>query len=207
MAHIPDGVLSMPVLVAGSAVSLGLLAVSLRRLDDARIPQAAVLSAAFFVSSLITVPVGPSSVHLLLNGLMGLLLGWLAVPALLVALILQAAFFGYGGITALGVNLMNMALPALLCAALLRPLLIKDLSARRAWWTGAAAGGLGVAATGALVAGALALGGEAFRPAANIIALTFAPLAVAEALITGVVVAFLFRVEPELLVLAESVDD
>lgn len=202
MAHIPDGVLSVPVLAAGSAVSLGLLALSLRRLDDTRIPQAAVLSAAFFVSSLITVPIGPSSVHLLLNGLMGLLLGWLAVPALLVALILQAAFFGYGGITVLGVNLMNMAVPALLCAALLRPRLC-GLSARRAWWLGAAAGGLGVAATGVLVAGTLALSGEAFEPAAKIIALTFAPLAAAEALVTGVVVSFLFRVEPELLLPGE----
>lgn len=205
MAHIPDGVLSFPVLATGAAASVGLLALSLRRLDDARIPQAAVLSAAFFVSSLITVPIGPSSVHLLLNGLMGLLLGRLAVPALLVALILQAAFFGYGGITVLGVNLMNMAVPAMLCAALLRPRL-RGASARRAWWIGAAAGGLGVAATGVLVAGTLALSGEAFEPAAKIIALTFAPLAVAEALVTGTVVAFVLRVEPELLLLGDRAD-
>jgi cobalt/nickel transport system permease protein len=57
------------------------------------------------VSSLVSVPVGPGSVHLLLNGLMGLLLGWAAVPAILVALILQAVFFGFGGILVLGVAL------------------------------------------------------------------------------------------------------
>jgi cobalt/nickel transport system permease protein len=205
MAHIPDGVLSAPVLVTGAVVSVGLLVLSLRRLDDDRIPQAAVLSAAFFVSSLITVPIGPSSVHLLLNGLMGLLLGWMAVPAILVALILQAAFLGYGGLTALGVNAMNMMLPALLCAVTLRPLL-KHPTPRRAWWTGAAAGALGVLASGVLVAGTLALSGEAFRPAAQVVALTFAPLALAEAVISGVVVGFLQRVEPELLALRGAAD-
>jgi cobalt/nickel transport system permease protein len=205
MAHIPDGVLSVPAVITGAVVSVGLLALSLRRLDDDRIPQAAVLSAAFFVSSLITVPIGPSSVHLLLNGLMGLLLGWMAVPAILVALILQAAFLGYGGLTALGVNAMNMMLPALLCAVAVRPLL-KHPTPRRSWWAGAAAGALGVLASGVLVAGTLALSGEAFRPAAQVVALTFAPLALAEAVISGVVVGFLQRVEPELLALHGAAD-
>ncbi|MGB5737426.1 MAG: cobalt transporter CbiM [Thiohalocapsa sp.] len=205
MAHIPDGVLAAPVLITGAVVSAGLLALSLRRLDDTRIPQAAVLSAAFFVSSLITIPIGPSSVHLLLNGLMGLLLGWMAVPALLVALILQAAFLGYGGLTALGVNAMNLMLPALLCAAALRPLL-RHLTRRRAWWTGAAAGALGVLGSGVMVAASLALSGEAFRPAAQLVALTFVPLALAEAMISAVIVGFLQRVEPELLALGGSAD-
>lgn len=128
MAHIPDGVLSAPVLVAGALVSTGLLAIALRQLREADLPQAAVLAAAFFVSSLISVPLGPSSVHLLLNGLMGLLLGWAALPAIFVALLLQAVFFGFGGLLVLGVNTMNLALPALAVALLLRPLLQRLLS-------------------------------------------------------------------------------
>jgi len=128
------------VLITGATVTVGLTAVALRQLDYERIPQAAVLAAAFFVASLVSVPVGPSSVHLLLNGLMGLLLGWAAVPALLVALLLQAVFFGYGGVAVLGVNTMNVAVPALLCAALLRPLLRS--SSERLFWVGAAAGAL-----------------------------------------------------------------
>jgi cobalt/nickel transport system permease protein len=43
-----------------------------------------VLSATFFVASLIHVPVGPSSVHLIMSGLAGLVLGWTAFPALFV---------------------------------------------------------------------------------------------------------------------------
>jgi cobalt/nickel transport system permease protein len=198
MAHIPDGVLAAPVLIGGALISAGLVAVALRRLDYERLPQASVLAAAFFVASLIQVPAGPTSVHLLLNGLMGLLLGWTAVPAILVALVLQAVFFGYGGLVVLGVNTLNMAVPALVCALVLTPLM------RRAgpagfFRVGALAGLLGVALTGTLVALSLGLSGQAFRPAAGVILLAYVPLALVEALITGAVVAFLGRVEPALL--------
>lgn len=203
MAHIPDGVLSAPVLIGGTLAAGALLTVALRRLDYDRVPQAAVLSAAFFVSSLITVPLGPSSVHLLLNGLMGLLLGWTAVPALLVALTLQLAFFGHGGLTTLGVNTLNMALPALLCALLLGSRLA-GAGARGIFWIGAAAGGLGVLSTGLLVALSLGLSDAAFLLAARVLALTFVPLALVEGLITGTVVVFLRRVDPEALARPET---
>jgi len=203
MAHIPDGVLSAPVLITGAVVSSALLALALRRLDYERLPQAAALAAAFFVASLIRVPLGPSSVHLLLNGLMGLVLGWTAVPALLVALVLQAAFFGFGGVLVLGSNTLNMAVPALLCAAALRPLL------RRAppvatFWVGAAAGAVGVLLTAGLVALSLGLSAEPFLPAAKAIAIVYLPLALVEALITGTVIAFMHRVAPEFILHGES---
>lgn len=198
MAHIPDGVLSAPVLIGGALAAAGLLAVALRRLDYEQLPQAAVLSAAFFVASLISVPIGPSSVHLLLNGLMGLLLGWSALPALFVALLLQAVFFGFGGFAVLGVNTLNLALPALACALLLRPL-PAGCGGPRVFWIGAAAGGLGVLLTAGLLAASLAASGRALIPAAQVLVLTYLPLALVEALITGTVLAFLQRVEPELL--------
>jgi len=198
MAHIPDGVLGAPVLITGAVVSAGLLAIALRRLDYDQVPQTAVLSAAFFVASLINIPLGPSSVHLLLNGLMGLLLGWMAVPALFVALLLQAAFFGFGGVLVLGVNTMNLAVPALLCAAVLRPPL-RRASPRALSWIGALAGGVGVLLTAAAVALSLGLSGEALLPAAKALTLIYLPLALVEALITGTILHFLRRVAPELL--------
>lgn len=198
MAHIPDGVLSAPVLLTGAAASAGLLAVALRRLDYDALPQAAVLAAAFFVSSLISIPLGPSTAHLLLNGLMGLLLGWTAVPALFVALVLQAAFFGYGGVVVLGVNTVNIALPALVCAVALRPLLA-GAGPRALFGIGAAAGAGGVLLTAALVAVSLGLSGEPFLPAAKAVVLIYLPLALVEALVTGTVVSFLHRVAPEIL--------
>src|SRR5689334_7073084 len=101
MAHIPDGVLSAPVLAVGGAVSVVGCAYALRRLNPERIPEVSVLCAVFFVASLVHFPIGPSSVHLLLSGLIGVMIGWSAFPAILVALLLQAVLFGFGGLVVL----------------------------------------------------------------------------------------------------------
>ncbi len=119
--HISEGVLSTPVLISGAALAVAGTTIGLKKMDYERIPQVAVLSAAFFIASLLHVPIGPSSVHLILNGLMGLLLGWVAFPAILVGLLLQAILFQYGGLTSLGVNTVTMALPAVICFFLLGP--------------------------------------------------------------------------------------
>jgi cobalt/nickel transport system permease protein len=168
-------------------------------MDYDRIPHAALLAAALFVASLVSVPVGPSAVHLLLNGLMGLVLGWAAFPAIVVALIMQTVFFGFGGLLSLGVNAMNLGLPALLCGALLGPWLGR-VSARRAVGVGAVGGAFAVGLTGGLVGATLAFSSEAFIPAAKIIAATYLPLAVIEAAVTGTVIGFLARVYPEALI-------
>ena len=198
MAHIPDGVLAAPLLIGGALISAAALAISLRRLDYERIPQAAVLSAAFFVSSLVTISVGPSSVHLLLNGLMGVVLGWAAVPAILVALVLQAVFFGYGGLLVLGVNTLNMALPALICAAHFSRI-VRGEQCRHPFLWGAMAGGVGVLLTGLMVTLSIGFSSTAFLPVAKVILLTYMPLGGAEAAITGATILFLRRVAPELL--------
>ena len=118
MAHIPDGVLSLPILAVGAAVTAAGCAYGLKRMEAERVPQVAVLSSVFFVASLVHFPVGPTSVHLILNGLTGIALGWAAFPAILVALLLQAVLFGFGGLVVLGVNAMSMAVPAVLCGLL-----------------------------------------------------------------------------------------
>ncbi len=186
--------LTTGILVTGCA-----LTVALRRLDYERIPQAAMLAAMVFVASLITVPLGPSSVHLLFNGLMGLVLGWAAVPALLVTLLLQAVFFGYGGIVVLGVNAMNLLLPALLCALLLQPLLRRADSAAAAARIGALAGLLGVGLSAGLISLVLVLSDPALQSAAQLVLISYLPLMLVEALISGAMLSFVYRVSPELL--------
>jgi cobalt/nickel transport system permease protein len=112
--HIADGVLTVPWL-AGGMVLAGLLALlGAWRIREEEIPQVAVLTAAFFVASLIHVRVGPTSVHLLLNGLVGVVLGRRAGLAIPVGLFLQAALIGHGGFTTLGVNSVVLTVPALL---------------------------------------------------------------------------------------------
>ena len=75
MAHIPDGVISWPVLAGGIMTTLAGCAYGLKKLDPVAIPRTAVLSATFFVAALVHFPVGPTSVHLMLNGLIGIVLG------------------------------------------------------------------------------------------------------------------------------------
>jgi cobalt/nickel transport system permease protein len=123
--HISDGVLTGPWLVGGfvGAVILALSAVLIdwllgwlgrRRFPEEEIAQMALLTAVFFVASLVHVKLGPTSVHLLLNGLLGVVLGWRVALAVPVGLFLQAVLIGHGGFTALGINSCIMVIPGLL---------------------------------------------------------------------------------------------
>ena len=147
--HISEGVLSPAVLGAGAVLAAAGIVIGLRKLDYDRLMTVAILAAAFFVGSLIHVPIGPSSVHLILNGLLGMLLGWAAFPSIFVALMLQAILFQYGGITVLGVNTFNMAFPAVVCYYAFRPMLLK--SARQRIVGAFCCGALSVAGAGLLM--------------------------------------------------------
>lgn len=195
--HISEGVLSPAILGAGAALTALGTAVGLRRLDYDRLMTVAILAAAFFVGSLIHVPIGPASAHLILNGLLGVILGWAAFPAILVALALQAVLFQYGGITVLGVNTFNMAFPAVLCFLLLRPLLVREgrIRAIGAFCCGA----LSVAGAGLLTALSLAFTDEGFLQAAGILFVAHIPVMIAEGVVTVLSVSFLAKVRPELL--------
>ena len=194
--HISEGVLSPAVLGAGTVVAAAGTYIGLRRLDYDRLMQVAILSAVFFVGSLVHVPVGLGSAHLLLNGLLGVLLGWAVFPALLTALLLQALLFQFGGLTVLGVNIATMATGGVLAHYLCRAF------CRLPGW-GPAVGGFAGGAAGVLVAalltsGALALSGEAFVPAARLL-LAHLPIMLAEGCITLLTVRFLMRVRPDVL--------
>ena len=198
MAHIPDGVLSGPVLVAGGVLAAGGIALALRRLDEEEIPRTAILSAAFFAVSLFAVPVGPSSVHLLLGGLMGLILGSAIFPAIFVALLLQSVMFGFGGLTSLGVNTFNIALPGAAIGMLLAPAIARASASRAAVLAGIGSA-LAVAGTGTLVAVSLALSSNDYAASAKVMIATYLPLMCIEGLVAGFCVSFVKKVKPELL--------
>jgi cobalt/nickel transport system permease protein len=195
--HIVDGALSMPVLVAGSAIAIAGIGIGIRQMPIEKIPAAGVLSATFFVASLVHVPIGPSSVHLIVNGLAGLVLGWAAFPALFVALLLQAVFFGFGGLTVLGVNTLNIALPAVIIYYLCRPGIVHSSPQRAAIW-GAIGGALAIALTTVCVGITLALSGEQFMIAAQMVFIAHIPVMAIEAVLTGAAVYLARRVKPEL---------
>lgn len=195
--HISEGVLSGPVLAGGAALAALGTAMGLRRLDYDRLMTVAVLAAAFFVGSLIHVPIGPVSAHLVLNGLLGAILGWAAFPAILVALTLQAVLFQYGGLTSLGVNAFNMALPAVLCHFLFRPLLARG--GRAVSVGGFCCGFFGVLLAGAMTAASLAYTDEGFLAAAKVLLAGHVPVMLAEGAVTALTVGFLARARPEML--------
>ncbi|MEW5423031.1 cobalt transporter CbiM [Amorphus sp. 3PC139-8] len=204
MAHIPDGILSAPVLVGGAVVAAAGLAFGLRRLDDRAIPKVAILSAAFFAGSLIAVPVGPSSVHLLFAGLMGIMLGPATFLAVAIALLLQALLFGFGGLTTLGVNMVNIALPGVLLAAVLGPAIRSTKSAGVRLALAGLVGGLSVLGTGGLVALSIWLSSPDYTPVAAVLLATYVPLAIGEAFVTATVVTFLARIQPDALRWAQT---
>jgi cobalt/nickel transport system permease protein len=197
--HLSEGFLSAPVLATGGLLAAGGVAAGLRRMQDDEIPRVAVLSACFFVVSLIRVPAGWTSVHLILNGLTGLLLGWSAFPAILIGLLLQAVFFAFGGLTVLGVNTIIMAVPAVLCHRLLRGLVARAQARSAVFSLGFLAGAGAVAASAVLAAVFLASSHRAFGPAAAALWVAHAPVFVIDGLVTGSVLIFLKQVRPTLL--------
>ncbi len=193
--HISEGVLAAPVLVSGAALTAVGTFIGLKKLDYEQMAKVGILSSAFFMASLIHVNIGPSSVHLLLNGILGLLLGWAAFPAVLVGLFLQAIFFQFGGLTVLGVNTFNVAGPAVLCGAL-----FTMLAQRWPHLLGPAAfvmGGLSVVLTALAVAVSLVFSEESFLEAAALVVTAHLPVMVIEGIVTGFCVLFLARVQPE----------
>jgi cobalt/nickel transport system permease protein len=195
--HISEGVLSWPVLASGAVLAAAGTAVGLKKLDYDRIAQAGILSASFFVASLVHVPLGPSNVHLILNGVVGLLLGWGAVPAIVVALILQAVLFQYGGITTLGVNTVIMAGPAVICYLIFGPMISKQ--PRIAFFAAFAVGFFSVLLGGVIVGLALMFTEKNFFEVAALVVMAHIPVMIIEGFVTVFCVSFLKKVQPSLL--------
>lgn len=196
--HIAEGVLSAPVLGTVAAIAAAGCSIGIKKLNYEKMPQVAMLSSTFFVASLIHIPVGPTSAHLILNGLAGVILGWAVFPALLLALFLQAILFQFGGLSTLGVNTVTMALPALIIYFLLRKLIVNK-NKMLAFVGGFVAGFLSILISGILVAIALFFTGEEFMVVAKMIILVHIPIMIIEGILTGFVILFLRKVKPILL--------
>lgn len=197
--HVGEGILAPPVLAVSWAGAVAAIGVGVRRLDAEAVPRVAVLAAAFFVASLIQVPLGPASSHLVLNGVMGVVLGWGVFPALAAALLLQAVFFGFGGLTSLGANVMIMGVAAATARGVFVAGRSRQETAAATAVRGALAGAAGIVVGTAMLAAALAASGREFVPAAGFVAAAHLPVALIEAAVAAAGLSFLARVRPELL--------
>lgn len=201
--HISEGVLAAPVLITGAAVTAAGVAIGLNKMAEADIPKTALVAAVLFVASLIHVPLGPTSVHLILNGLAGILLGWEVFPAFLVALFLQSILFQFGGLTTLGVNTLNVGLPAVLVYYLFNFLQLRKNSFLETVLA-FASGGLAVFLTALMVAASLMFTDQSFQEIAKITILAHLPVIIIEAVITAVIISFIKKVKPEVLAGGEN---
>jgi len=195
--HISEGVLTVPALVGGGIITAAGTMIGLKKIDYDQVMTIGLFSSAFFIASFIHVPMGPSSVHLLLNGLLGLILGWAAFPAILAALFLQAVLFQYGGIIVLGANAAIICAPAVFLGLLLRPFL--QTNGKKRLLASFCAGFFSILGSSLFMAASLVFSNEGFQTASYLLVLWNLPIAVLEGIITMFTVSFLARVQPEIL--------
>jgi len=113
--HAPDGFLTSPTAITTAVISAGAIGASIRasrpELDDDRIPLAGVTAAFVFAAQMVNFPVAAGTTgHLMGGALAAVLLGpSLGLLVVSVVVIVQALAFADGGLTALGYNVLNMA--------------------------------------------------------------------------------------------------
>ena len=207
--HVPDGFLDAPTSLATAGVAAAGVAVALRgarrELDDRTAPMAGLVATFVFAAQMINFPVGAgTSGHLMGGALAAVLVGpWSAVLCLSVVLGVQALLMADGGITALGTNITLIGLTTVAVGWVVFVVLRRLLPARMSVVAPAAAVAAFVSVpVAALVFTALfAVGGTA---PVDLAAVTAAMLAwhsvigIGEAVITGLVVASVVAVRPDL---------
>jgi cobalt/nickel transport system permease protein len=192
-------VLSPQVWVSGYAIT-GTLSTYIvaKKIDVSEIPKLSVITAAIFVASLIHIPVGPTSVHLVLSGLAGITLGLAAFPAIFVALTLQAFLFQHGGITTIGINTVIMGLPALAAYGVFAAGTRSNIKGKYAVF-GGLAGGTAIVLGIALLSLCLLSTGEYLEYVVPYVILAHLPVVAIEAIVVGAFAQFMERVRPQLL--------
>lgn len=197
--HISDGVLSPPIVAVTSLLAAGTIGYSLKGVKTEEIPRIALMTALFLVGSTIRIPIGPTSVHLMLTGLIGLVVGRRAAMVVLAALLIQWALFQFGGLSSLGANILIEAVPAMLLGMLFRHRLARSESTSFRY--GFAAGFLAILGGVLLLSLVLIQSNLRFGmgPISTVKAIVLAhvPLMFVEGLITAFAVRFIVRVRPE----------
>jgi cobalt/nickel transport system permease protein len=134
--HIPDGFLDFSTAAITYIISLLYGFYALRRarisLSGESAPLISVLAAGIFAAQMLNWPIpGGTSLHFVGGALAGILLGpWLGFLPMLLVLLVQCLVFHDGGITALGANVLNMAVIAVLVGYFAYRILVRLLGAR-----------------------------------------------------------------------------
>jgi cobalt/nickel transport system permease protein len=207
--HVPDGFINVPTSLGAGVVAAGAIAVCLRgaskELDDRTAPLAGLVAAFVFAVQMLNFPVAAgTSGHLLGGVLAAILVGpYTGILCISVVLLVQGLFFADGGLTALGVNITNMALITVIVGyAVFRGLLAILPRTKSSVVTAAAAGafaGVPAASVGFILF--YAIGGTTDVPIGTVAGAVVGVhllIAVGEAIITAATVASVLAVRPDL---------
>ncbi|MBW3541745.1 MAG: energy-coupling factor ABC transporter permease [Planctomycetes bacterium] len=209
--HVPDGVIGPDVCAAAGAISLGAVGYSLHKLSgslaDRAVPMTGMMAALVFAGQMVNFPlVGPPvSGHLMGGVLASVVLGpWAGCVAVTLVLLVQCLLFADGGLLALGVNTLNMAVAGALGGYMVYSLLRRLFGEGPRSVVGAAvaAAWISVMAAATLFCGEFWLtyrgGGYDFGRIFTLMVSFHSAIGVGEALITGVVVGFVLAQRPDL---------
>ncbi|MFI9239523.1 energy-coupling factor ABC transporter permease [Streptomyces cinnamoneus] len=207
--HVPDGFIDAPVSLAAGAVAATAVAVCLRgarrELDEKTAPLAGLVAAFVFAVQMLNFPVAAgTSGHLLGGALAAILVGpCTGVLCISVVLLMQGVLFADGGLTALGVNITDMAVVTTLVAYAVFRLLVTALPRRRPSVTAAAFAAALVSVPAAAGAFTLlyALGGTTDVPTGKVLTAMVGVhvlIGIGEAAITALTVGAVIAVRPDL---------
>jgi cobalt/nickel transport system permease protein len=204
--HISDGIINPWWLLGGFVILSLMMTLGLWRMSEEDVARTGVLTAVLFIATLIhpPLPLPGVRVHMLLNGIAGILLGVRVGAAIPIALLLQALLFSHGGLTSLGVNSVTMGVPALL-AGVLFIISRKTIGLEKRWkrlLVGGALGCLATTLTCVLYYIALRFGAAEDQDLQFLATAAFIfhiPVIILESLLSALIVDFLYKVKPELL--------
>ncbi|MFB7057221.1 energy-coupling factor ABC transporter permease [Streptomyces vinaceus] len=207
--HVPDGFIDAPVSIAAGVAAAGAVAVSLRgarrELEERAAPLAGLVAAFIFAVQMLNFPVAAgTSGHLLGGALAAILVGpYTGVLCVSVVLLMQGVLFADGGLTALGVNVMNMAVVTVVVAyAVFRGLLKLLPDTRRSVTVAAFAGALlSVPGAAVMFTALYALGGTTDVPLGKVFTAMVGVhvlIGIGEAVITAATVGAVLAVRPDL---------
>jgi cobalt/nickel transport system permease protein len=199
--HLADGQLVMPAILGAWIVCFLMMVITCRGMTEEEAPGIALFAGVFFLGSLLSVPVpaGPRT-HLLLTGLVGVVLGVRAFPAILVGCAMQALLFAHGGPMSVAVNSLVMGLPAVTVGIVFRRLLAPGMSAGVVRAIGFGAGLSAIALTILLHASVLLLWGQgAWSLSVAVIVAIHLPLMAIEGVVSAAVVGLVWRARPAML--------
>lgn len=207
--HVPDGFINAPVSAATGLVAAGAVAVSLRgarrELDERTAPLAGLVAAFIFAVQMLNFPVAAgTSGHLLGGALAAILVGpYTGVLCVSVVLLMQGILFADGGLTALGVNITDMAIVTTVVSYAVFRGLLKVLPRGRRSITAAAFVSAVLSVPAAAVAFTLiyAIGGTtdvAIGKVATAMIGVHVLIGIGEAAITGLTVGAVVAVRPDL---------